>query len=213
MMTFTFRPSKTSGYGPRLTNAGVAKAFAAGETTGHSKHMFIRCETVFSYGTHFPVARRFRSVILWNPARYSVTTSGHQGQVSYALQCAGAVLVDVDACDPERVVEQWKTNAVNIVAALKKIDRARVERWREVRMRELDDLKRQQNYLLPLVAEHAAKLAERLETVQEAANKAEKYRGEAAYYEDRVKDLEGQLNSTKAAVVAEVGAVGQRLLA
>ena len=43
----------------RLTsNQAVADAFAHGATKGGVRHLFIEGDTIYSYGHHFPIARR-----------------------------------------------------------------------------------------------------------------------------------------------------------
>lgn len=44
--------------------------------------MYFEGDTIYSYGSHFPIARHYKGVVLFNAGNYSVTTSKHQ---SYTL--------------------------------------------------------------------------------------------------------------------------------
>ena len=61
-----------------MTNREVAQAFANGKQKGKSLHMFIDGDTIYSYGYHFPIARRFQGVILFTNKGYSQTTARHK---------------------------------------------------------------------------------------------------------------------------------------
>ena len=51
--------------------------------------MFIEGDTLYSYGYHFPLAKRVEGGFWVNPDRYSVTTSKQQGMVRGAIANAG----------------------------------------------------------------------------------------------------------------------------
>jgi hypothetical protein len=70
-------------------NRQVAQAFAEGATKGGTKHLFIEGPAIFSYGHHFPVAKREGIDVLLNTSKYSMTTSHHQGLVSAAMASHG----------------------------------------------------------------------------------------------------------------------------
>lgn len=80
------------------SNRDVAEAYANGEVK-HSLHMFIEYGTIYSYGSHFPMAYRTgkyngsREIVLINSDGYSVTTSKHQGLTRYALHASEFVEV------------------------------------------------------------------------------------------------------------------------
>lgn len=67
-----------------MTNHNVAEAFANGKAAA-TEHLFTDGTTIFSYGTHFPIAKRKNGKLYWNKSRYSMTTSQHQGIVARAL--------------------------------------------------------------------------------------------------------------------------------
>lgn len=74
-------------------NKSIATAFANGATKGKGSHLFIDGDTIYSYGYHFPIARRNADGTVWiNPDKYSVSTSRHQSLVRAALATAGKVV-------------------------------------------------------------------------------------------------------------------------
>src|SRR5262245_47315041 len=59
------------------------------EARNGSRSLYFERETIYSYGSHFPVAciithKRAQRAVLLNPAAYSVTTSCHQGMARSA---------------------------------------------------------------------------------------------------------------------------------
>jgi hypothetical protein len=74
-----------------MTNKQIVKAFVSGETKGKNslKSMFIEGDTLYSYGYHFPLAKRKEGGFWVNPDKYSVTTSKQQDIIAKALATAG----------------------------------------------------------------------------------------------------------------------------
>ncbi len=71
-----------------MTNQQIINKFVNGATTGNNSNrsLFIEGDTIYSYGKHFPLARRNADGTFWvNPDKYSVTTSKHQGMVRGAI--------------------------------------------------------------------------------------------------------------------------------
>lgn len=71
-----------------MTNQQIINNFANGATSGNNSNrsLFIEGDTIYSYGYHFPLARRNADGTFWvNPDRYSVTTSKHQSMVRGAI--------------------------------------------------------------------------------------------------------------------------------
>lgn len=80
------------------SNIEIARAFAAGATRGHAANLFIENNTIYSYGYHFPVAKKIKDgIYLFNVSRYSNSTSKHQSDTAGALSHAGAKLIRVYA--------------------------------------------------------------------------------------------------------------------
>lgn len=74
-----------------MTNKQIVEKFVSGATKGKNSNgsMFIEGDTLYSYGYHFPLAKRNEDGTFWvNPDRYSVTTSKQQGMVRYAIAMA-----------------------------------------------------------------------------------------------------------------------------
>lgn len=73
-----------------LSNQELANRFAAGKRRGSSNRMYIEGDTIYSYGSHFPIAHRTKKGYTFNRSKYSHSTSKHQGAVRRALQAADA---------------------------------------------------------------------------------------------------------------------------
>ena len=80
-----------------MKNNDIIQKFVNGATSGKiTRHnaftgqthtpLFIEGDTLYSYGHHFPLARRNADGTFWvNPDKYSTTTSKQQGLVRYAI--------------------------------------------------------------------------------------------------------------------------------
>jgi hypothetical protein len=76
-----------------MTNSSIITKFIKGATTGTIRRnnpytggnhtpLFIEGDTLFSYGHHYPLAKRLPDGSLWvNDQRYSATTSKHASLV------------------------------------------------------------------------------------------------------------------------------------
>ena len=49
--------------------------------SGTGSHMFISGDTIYSYGSHFPIARHYKGVVLFTSQSYSSTTAKHKSYV------------------------------------------------------------------------------------------------------------------------------------
>lgn len=80
-----------------MTNKEVAQAFVDGAIKGRSLHMFIEGDTLYSYGYHFPIARRAGiGKMLVNADKYSRTTSRHQSMLRQVLSGDLLIIVQTD---------------------------------------------------------------------------------------------------------------------
>lgn len=86
-----------------MTNTGLAERFANTEKEGKANSMFIDGDTIFSYGYHFPIARKTdktdengRKIVLFTDRGYSMTTAKHKSQVYSALLQAGHRVITCD---------------------------------------------------------------------------------------------------------------------
>lgn len=79
-----------------MTNKQIIDKFIAGATKGKiTRHngftgqthtpLFIEGDTLYSYGYHFPLAKRQEGGFWVNPAKYSVTTSKQQTMTKGAI--------------------------------------------------------------------------------------------------------------------------------
>lgn len=87
-----------------MTNQQIITRFVSGATTGKITRrnsftgqthtpLFIEGDTLYSYGKHFPLAKRVEGGFWINPDKYSVTTSKHQSLVRRTITKAGKSLV------------------------------------------------------------------------------------------------------------------------
>lgn len=85
----------------RYSNRDLAKAFARGETVGVNNNgtMYISHDTIFSYGSHWPMAHRNGRVVYVNSDRFSPTTSKQTGYVAGACAIAGLEIVKMPKTD------------------------------------------------------------------------------------------------------------------
>jgi len=75
-------------------NEILAEKFAKGETDGTGSNMFIKQDTIYSYGDHYKIAVRLNPTqkfatsvsFVYNPEKYSSTTNKHQAYVRRNLQ-------------------------------------------------------------------------------------------------------------------------------
>lgn len=71
-------------------NEEVAERFAEGSGIARTKHLFIEGNTIYSYGHHFPIAKRIGNhEAEFTEQGYSVTTSRHKNLVKRALEDKG----------------------------------------------------------------------------------------------------------------------------
>ena len=66
------------------TNQEVAEAWSRGQSAEGS-NLFTDGITIWSYGYHFPIAKKVNGRILFNPTYYSSSTSKHQCHVMRAI--------------------------------------------------------------------------------------------------------------------------------
>lgn len=78
-----------------MSNKKIAEKFAAGATSGRGSNLFIEGDTIYSYGYHFPVARRTGGgTANLTTQKYSQSTARHVSIVSGALHRAGYVVTE-----------------------------------------------------------------------------------------------------------------------
>lgn len=123
-----------------VSNRELARRFAQGATKGKGSHMFIEGDTIYSYGHHFPVARRHPEAgFLFNTEGYSNTTARHKREVSAAI---GYNYLGVTGADISNANKQYDYNNRKIAEYLAKSQRARTPRMRDYYQREIAGLRR-----------------------------------------------------------------------
>jgi hypothetical protein len=68
-----------------MNNSQLAHVWANNPNKdGKGSNMFVRDGVIYSYGTHFPIARHYKGVVLFTSRSYSVSTSKHKSYVRHA---------------------------------------------------------------------------------------------------------------------------------
>lgn len=110
-----------------LTNSEVARRFADWHWSGAARHLYISGNSIYSYGHHFCVARRFGDVMLFTMRTWGPTTARHKRDVLNALR--GCKVIDVP--DPDKGTEWNMAQYDEKIDALRgRIARARSRRGR-----------------------------------------------------------------------------------
>ena len=140
----------------------VAKRFANGATKGKGCNVFIDGDTIYSYGYHFPIARRVREgggegyegrvvAYLFNSDSYSSSTSKHQSYVRGAL--TGGETLHVSGCNMENIPQQIEGNRLGIETVAVKIKKARTLESIEMHTRTWRWLREQNELLAGLITQ------------------------------------------------------------
>lgn len=104
------------------TNQEVADAWAMGYSA-KSSNMFTDGETIYSYGYHFPIAKKVNGYVLFNHTRYSVTTSKHQCHVRRAMRYSNVIPCRaISANDNERYTRCFVEGLLRKIPKSRKID-------------------------------------------------------------------------------------------
>lgn len=126
-----------------MNHRQVAEAFANGRTSAKGCNMFIDGDTIYSYGYHFPIARRTdkfidgQQVVLFTRAGYSVSTSKHISYTRFALSQSDYKVIDV--MDLRNRVEDASTDLINYSEKmLDKASRCRKDHTRDFYNREAE---------------------------------------------------------------------------
>lgn len=83
-----------------IKNLDICSDFINGAEEGKGSNLFIEDNTLYSYGRHFPLAKRTPQGMLFNPTRYSNSTAKHQ---TYFQRVATETLWEVDDCEPKNI--------------------------------------------------------------------------------------------------------------
>lgn len=121
-----------------MNNKQIAQKFVEGATSGKGSNLFIEDDTIYSYGYHFPVARRLGNCYLFNSDSYSRSTSRHQLYIRCELP--ENRIIECPGCDLNKARE-YITNKLAELNA--KQSRARKTNYQD----EID----RYNYMLTLI--------------------------------------------------------------
>lgn len=103
------------------TNQEVADAWAMGYSA-ESSNMFTDGQTIYSYGYHFPIAKRVNEHVLYNRTRYSATTSKHQYHVRRAMRGNVVFCRAINANDNERYTRCYVEGLLRKIPKCRKIE-------------------------------------------------------------------------------------------
>ena len=103
-----------------MSNDAVAKAYADGATEGASRNMYIAGDTIYSYGPHFPIAKRIPGGYIVNSDDYSSTTARHKSDVWCCIH--KDIVWELPECNTNKALQVY---AWRVLDAMKRIPRCR----------------------------------------------------------------------------------------
>ena len=99
-----------------LANDAVAQMYAEGATDGHAKNMYISGDTIYSYGPHFPIARRLPGGYIFNSDNSSVSTARHKSKVYSHI--GKDVLWELPDCSIDTALEVYAERVLNFMKVI-----------------------------------------------------------------------------------------------
>lgn len=120
-----------------FSNDQVAHLWAnRSRDSAHGSNFYFEGDTIYSYGSHFPIARHYKGVILFTTQGYSVTTARHISEARNAIPSSVEVFhVKEPTRPPSREsVEEYRER---IKSASLSVGRAKNP---DARLRDLEDL-------------------------------------------------------------------------
>jgi len=133
-----------------VSHSDLATNFSNGATKGKGSRMFIKGDTIYSYGIHFPIAIRTKWGYIFNSEGYSSSTANHKRHVLGSLS---GVIVHCMVCELRFWDKQVGQNKNKIKSLLGKIDRARCSQIKDFYKRDITSLKEQNKLLKKYRAE------------------------------------------------------------
>lgn len=103
-----------------ISNDALAKRFADGAFEGSSNNMYIDGDSIYSYGPHFPIAKRTPGGYIFNSDDYSPTTARHKSNVWGHIH--KDILWELPGCSTHKALIVY---AERVFYAMKKIPRCR----------------------------------------------------------------------------------------
>ena len=129
-----------------MNNSQICEKFAHGHTDGKGSNIFIEGDTIYSYGYHFAMAKRYGfNKYLFTTRGYSNTTAKHLSHLRHALR--GAILIFCENPNNFKPLEQIEENLKEIETTKSKIERARKEHTREAHKEHISFLEAQNEML------------------------------------------------------------------
>ena len=112
-----------------MNNKQVAHLWAnRSQSRATGSHFYFDGDVIYSYGSHFPIARHYKGVILFTSKRYSVTTSKHIGYAHSACSHLKSFTVEdvmQDPCAADLKNYRERVESLSMTAA-----RARDPQWK-----------------------------------------------------------------------------------
>ena len=128
-----------------MKNDTLALNFSNGSTKGKGSHMFIEHDTIYSYGYHFPIARRIKNGYLILMVIVVQQTDRHKSHVKCNL--TGTIIIEVSNCDINNKNKQIEYNNNGILTAQDKLKRVRSDDMREYYNKHIINLEKQNQLL------------------------------------------------------------------
>lgn len=149
-----------------MTNQDVADEFEAGREC-HTTNMYTDGSTVYSYGSHFPIAHKTGyfidgdQIVLFNSDGYSNTTRRHKGHVLSALRDVKIIYMDTENLKDiihalkngyaDRALsfnKIYEANEAEVSRLEQKVKRARLDDMKGYYRREINSILTQSNWLV-----------------------------------------------------------------
>jgi hypothetical protein len=90
--------------------------YAEGATDGCTKNMYISGDSIYSYGPHFPIARRLPGGYIFNSDNSSVSTAKHKSRVYGCI--AKDVLWELPGCLIQDALEVYAERVLNFMSVI-----------------------------------------------------------------------------------------------
>ena len=130
-----------------ISNRQAIENWLTGKSKARSQNIYYKGDTIYSYGGHFPMARKYpkrlikgEPIALVKSDKYSVTTSRHQFQTGHALFRAGYHTLEVASVDIKDVKRNLDFLEAEADQARLKQKRARVEHTRSYWTEKLEEV-------------------------------------------------------------------------
>lgn len=119
-----------------MNNREIAHLWAhQARDSARGSHFYFEGDTIYSYGSHFPIARHYKGVVLFTAHDYSVTTAKHKSFVRYACNHLRTFVVDRVLDNPsEKDVRDY---AAQIKDRMESVSRARDPQVKLARLKAL----------------------------------------------------------------------------